>query len=275
MTSRALAAAAALALWAVNVPVAAFAQSDADVPSYARPVDTVETIHGRIASIDGNHLVVHDDRGFDDNIQLGDDTSIDPPGARLLPGMTVRVVGANRGDHLAARHIDLPRQTAGPLPLPPGSELNGVIETQLDSKSAYVGEDVLVDHVNSTDGVVTDATLHGTVSNVVTAGQGRNAQIGLHFDTLTLRDGSVFPVDGVVESMQVNTKNNALKEAGGALAGMLAGNAIAKTLLGVSGGGLIGAVGGFLIAKDNRSDVVIPAQTAVTVRLAPQRRQPG
>jgi hypothetical protein len=54
---------------------------------------------------------------------------------------------------------------------------------------------------------------------------------------------------------------------------MLAGNAIGKTLFGVSGGGIVGAIGGFMIAKDDRSDVVIPANSAVTVRLVNPRRQ--
>jgi len=42
----------------------------------------------------------------------------------------------------------------------------------------------------------------------------------------------------------------------------------------VSGGGIVGAAGGYLIAKDNRADVVIPGDTAITVRLLRARRQP-
>jgi hypothetical protein len=127
--------------------------------------------------------------------------------------------------------------------------------------------------VASADGAIRDATLNGTVVTVTRAGQGRNAQIQIQFDSLRRADGERTPVDGVVESMQVQTKSNALKEAGGAIVGMLAGNALFQTLFGVSGGGVIGAVGGFLIAKDNRADVVIPANTAITVQLLSLRRQ--
>ena len=95
----------------------------------------------------------------------------------------------------------------------------------------------------------------------------------MHFDSLRGADGKSDPIDGIVASMQVKTKSNAVKEAGGALVGMLAGNALAKTLLGIGGGGILGAVGGYLIAKDNRADVVIPANTAITVQLVNARRQ--
>jgi hypothetical protein len=270
----ALAAAAAL-------PIGAFAQPDSSgIPSYARPntPSGEETIHGRIASIDGpESLQVRDDRGFIDNVHLEPGAIVTPPGTRLLPGMIVAIAGVNRGLVFAADRIDLPAQTVGVAPPPPspGIELTGVIGTALDSKSAYVGEPVVVGNVSSDDGTIAGATLSGTVSHVTPAGQGRNAEIELHFDTLQLRGGTVYPVDGVVASMTVNTKSNAAKEVGGALLGMLAGNAIAKTTLGVSGGGIVGAIGGFLIAKDNRTDVVIPANTAVTVRLVSPRRQPS
>jgi uncharacterized membrane protein len=76
-----------------------------------------------------------------------------------------------------------------------------------------------------------------------------------------------------VTQLQAQTKNNGLKEAGGALAGMLVGNAITKTIFGIAGGGLVGAVGGFLIAKNNRENMTIPANSTVTVRVAGARRQ--
>ncbi len=143
----------------------------------------------------------------------------------------------------------------------------------LDSKSAYAGQPVVLTNVATRDGSVSGATLYGMVTDVTHPGSGRNAQIRIHFETLRFANGTSAPVDGVVASMQVNTKSNAAKEVGGALVGMLIGNAVAKTILGVSGGGVVGAIGGYVIAKDSRADVTIPAQTAITVRLAGPRRQ--
>jgi len=265
------------------VPLTAAAQSGA-APSYARPDPSAqETIHGRVVTYDGAEtLQVNDDRGFVDNVRVRRSTIVQPNGARLQPGVRVTVVGVNRGAFLAANEIDVVDRPAPPPAAPaaavvaappPGTELTGILGSALDSKAAYAGEPVVLTNVASPDGAVTGGTLTGMVTDVTHPGQGRNAQIRIHFDTLRLANGTTAPVDGVVASMQVNTKSNAGKEVGGALVGMLIGNALAKTILGVSGGGAVGAIGGYIIAKDNRADVTIPAQTAVTVRLSDPRRQ--
>jgi hypothetical protein len=174
-------------------------------------------------------------------------------------------------------------QAPGQPPPPPAPELpprlaaagnlTGTLDTPLDSRHSAVGDNVVLTDVVSADGSIRRATLSGTVTAVTRAGQGHNAQIDITFDLLQLRDGTAYHVTGVVQSMQVTTKSNALKELGGALAGMLIGNAVVKTALGVSGGGIAGAVGGYFIAKDNRADVVIPDHSAISVRLLDARRQ--
>jgi hypothetical protein len=239
-----------------------------------------ETIHGKIASFDGaQNLQLDDDRGFVANVVLERGTIVQPNGARLAPGMRVTIVGTNRGPVLAANEIDvvertLPNADGGVAAAPPaGTELTGILGGALDSKSAYPGQPVALTNVATRDGSVSGATLYGMVTDVTHPGAGRNAQIRIHFETLRFANGTSAPVDGIVASMQVNTKSNAAKEVGGALVGMLIGNAVAKTILGASGGGVVGAIGGYVIAKDSRADVTIPAQTAITVRLAGPRRQ--
>ncbi|HEY5341128.1 MAG TPA: hypothetical protein VIK27_08900 [Candidatus Aquilonibacter sp.] len=287
-------AVALLAVVVGAVPLGALAQPEpAGMPSYAVPAsadakaDDQETIHGSVASVDdADTLQVNDDRGFVDNVKLEPGTLINPSGSRLQPGMVVTIAGVNRGAVFAARRIDIatasksstspaaPQAQVIPPGQPaPGTELTGNLKTSLDSKSAVVGEAVVLTDVSSPDGSIRGATLAGTVTDVTPAGQGRAAQVKLHFDSLHETDGKSYPIDGSVASMQVKTKSNALKEAGGALVGMLAGNALAKTILGIGGGGILGAVGGYLIAKDNRADVVIPADTAITVQLVNARRQ--
>lgn len=160
-----------------------------------------------------------------------------------------------------------------PPPFANAGELTGVLGTALDSKDAYVGEAVQLLNVASSDGSIRRATLYGTVTDVQRPNQGRSAQLELHFDRLRLADNTTYRIEGVVTQMRVSTKNNALKEAGGALAGMIVGNALGKTLLGMSGGGILGAVGGYLVAKDNRTDVTVPADSAISVRLLQARRQ--
>jgi hypothetical protein len=184
------------------------------------------------------------------------------PQAPIAPPPGVRPPDISRGDRSA-----LPPQLAA------AGDLTGSIGTTLDSKDAYVGETVQLVDVGSADGSIRGATLYGTVTDVQRPGQGRNAKLEMHFDRLRLANGTTYRIEGIVTQMQVSTKNNALKEAGGALAGMLAGNAIMKTLFGIGGGGLLGAIGGYFVAKDNRSDVTVPASSAISVRLLQARRQ--
>ena len=164
-------------------------------------------------------------------------------------------------------------QTGALAAIAPGTELQGTITTSLNTANAFVGEDVTVDNVASENGAIEGATMRGIVTDVTKAGQGRNAQIALHFNYVTLANGTTYPIDGVTVHANVQTQNNAAKEVGGAVGGMLVGNALAKTLFSAAGGGIIGAVGGYLLAKNNRQNVTIPAGSLVAVRVVTPRRQ--
>ncbi len=154
-----------------------------------------------------------------------------------------------------------------------GTDLAGVITQSISSNHAYAGEPVTLRNVSSESGGVRGATLYGTVTSAVPAGQGRPGKVQMHFTRLVLPSGATYAVDGVVSGMQANTKSNALKEVGGAVGGMLLGNIIGKTIFHTGIGGLLGAAGGFLIAKNNRQNVVVPAGTAVRVTVRSARRQ--
>lgn len=157
-----------------------------------------------------------------------------------------------------------------------GSLLNGTISQSYSSKNAYVGQAVALRNVTSDDGSgsVSSGTLYGTVSSVQKAGQGRPGRIAFRFTRLVTGSGATYAVDTSVTKMKANTSNNTLKEAGGALAGMLVGNMIGKTLFHLSGGGLVGAAGGFLLAKNNKQDISVPAGSIVQVQVnSVSRRQ--
>jgi hypothetical protein len=162
--------------------------------------------------------------------------------------------------------------------LAPGSLLNGTIDQNLSSNHAYVGERVTLSNVTSDDGTgsVTGGTLYGQVTEAQPAGQGTPGKIRMHFYRLVTHRGAVYSVDSYVTGVKAQTKNNALKEVGGALGGMLVGNAIGKTLFHVGGFGILGAAGGFLLAKNNRENVSISQGSVVQVKInSVTRRQAG
>jgi hypothetical protein len=154
----------------------------------------------------------------------------------------------------------------------PGTELYGTIDQSLDSKSAQVGQQFTMSNVHSQDNNITGATIYGHVSEVQPAGQGRPARIALGFDTLHTRSGSSYRLDGRATNVDVQTKSNAVNEAGGAVAGMIVGNIIGKKL-GTNLGGLVGAAGGYVYAKNAKQNVTIPQSSTVTVQVLTARRQ--
>jgi hypothetical protein len=99
----------------------------APVPSYARPPahSDEETVRGRIASLNGKYdLVVNDDRGYIDNVRMHQGTIINPTGIGLRPGMSVTILGYNRGQVFEANQIDTPYSQVEfgppyPYPYPP------------------------------------------------------------------------------------------------------------------------------------------------------------
>jgi hypothetical protein len=109
----------ALALFGLVAPLAAQAQS---LPSYARPEvgsGTEQSIRGRIQSVDGAfHVMLLDDRGFVDSVQLDQRTVINPSGLTLAPGMTVTIAGCNAGSTFDANQIDAPYPYTGAYPTP-------------------------------------------------------------------------------------------------------------------------------------------------------------
>lgn len=155
-----------------------------------------------------------------------------------------------------------------------GTTLSGSLDQSVDSKSAVNGQRFTMSNVHSQDNNINGATLYGHVCDVQPASQGRAGKLSLCTDKLHTRSGGSYALDGRITNAQVNTKSNALNEAGGAVAGMIVGNILGKKL-GTNAGGLFGAAGGYLYAKNARQNVTIPANTPVTVQVLQARRQAG
>jgi hypothetical protein len=156
----------------------------------------------------------------------------------------------------------------------PGTDLSGTIDQSIDSKSAVMGQQFTMSNVHSLDNNVNGATIYGHVCGVQAASQGRSAQLQLCTDKLRTRSGNSYVLDGRIVGAQVVTKSNATNEVAGAVGGMIVGNILGKRL-GTNAGGLLGAAGGYLYAKNAKQNVTIPANTTVTVQVLRARRQAG
>lgn len=154
----------------------------------------------------------------------------------------------------------------------PGTTLVGNIDQSLDSGSVQVGQRFTMHNVHSQDNNISNAVIYGHVADVQRASQGRTAKIQLAYDKLRTASGTSYNLQGRTENVQVNTKNNTLKEVGGALAGMIVGNVLGKWV-GTNIGGVLGAGGGYLYAKNSRQNVTIPQNAVVSVQVLRAYRQ--
>jgi hypothetical protein len=152
-----------------------------------------------------------------------------------------------------------------------GSQINAIMDDQLDSGTTQVG-DTFSMHVvapyPSNDDSYAGAQITGHVVKVVAAGRGTNPELQLGIDRLILRDGTSVQLPAQVTS--AGTKQQSKSGAQVALStigGMILGNVIGKAVLHTNGGGIVGAAGGFLYGLNKKANVTLPAQAAVQLTL--------
>ncbi len=155
----------------------------------------------------------------------------------------------------------------------PGTVLVGNMDESLSAPGAQVGQSFTISNVHSQDRNINGATLYGHVASVSGPSQGRNAQIQLAFDKLHTRSGNSYAITGSATQVQTNTKSNALKEAGGAVAGAVVGSLLFRSVLHSNIGVPLGAAGGYLAAKNNRAGITIPQNAVVSVQIESARPQ--
>lgn len=142
-----------------------------------------------------------------------------------------------------------------------GQTLNVQMQDTIDSGSAYAGEHftarVVAPYPND-DATFANAVVNGTVIKVVPAGQGRNPELHFAWDSITLQNGTSYPLNAEMTSGGPKQQNrNGGHVALTTIGGMIAGNIIGKTIFHTSAGGALGAAGGFLVGYNKKSNVTM------------------
>jgi len=152
-----------------------------------------------------------------------------------------------------------------------GSQINAIMDDQLDSGATQVG-DTFSMHVvapyPSNDDTYAGAQITGHVIKVVAAGRGTNPELQLGIDRMILRDGTSVELPAQVTSAGTKQQSkNGAQVALSTIGGMILGNVIGKAVLHTGGGGIVGAAGGFLYGVNKKANVTLPAQAAVQLTL--------
>ena len=154
-----------------------------------------------------------------------------------------------------------------------GDNLTLVMQSSLDTGTAYVGERFtarVVPPYPEGDTDLANAVASGEVVKVTPAGQGRNPELLLSFTSLTLANGSTYPINAEVTGAGTKQQpKNGGHVALTTLGGLIGGNIIAKTIFHAATGigGLIGAAGGFLIGQNKKSNLTLSPGANITLTL--------
>jgi len=152
-----------------------------------------------------------------------------------------------------------------------GQTLNVQFQSTLDSGKAYAGQHFTAKVVSpfpNDDPTFANAVVNGTVIKVVSAGQGRNPELHLSWDSITLQNGSSYPLNAEMTSGGAKQQNrNGGHVALTTIGGLIAGNIIGKTIFHTNAGGAIGAVSGFLVGYNKKSNIQLSQGDQVQLTL--------
>ena len=144
------------------------------------------------------------------------------------------------------------------ITLASGTDVTASMNQTIDSGSATVGEHFTMNlqpPYPQGSSAFSGGKLYGHVTQVVSAGQGRNAELQFAIDKMVLPDGAQGNPMLTVQAEQTQSHDNTAKVALSALGGMVVGNWIGKTVFNTNAGGAVGLIAGALIASNNRSNV--------------------
>ncbi len=144
------------------------------------------------------------------------------------------------------------------ITLASGTDVTASMNQTLDSGSATVGQRFTMNVVQpypQGDSAFRGGELYGHVTQVVPAGQGRNAELQIAIDKMTLPNGAQGSPMLAVQAQQTQQHDNTAKVAMAALGGMVVGNWIGKTVFQSNAGGAVGFIAGALYAANNRTNV--------------------
>jgi hypothetical protein len=140
-----------------------------------------------------------------------------------------------------------------------GQIVNVQMNDTIDSGDAYAGERFtarLVAPYPNDDMTFANAVVNGRVIKVIPAGQGRNPELHFAWESITLQNGTSYPINAEMTQGGPQQQNrNAGHVALTTIGGMIAGNILGKTIFHTNAGGAIGAAGGFLVGYNKKSNI--------------------
>jgi len=168
-----------------------------------------------------------------------------------------------------------PKPAPKPIVIPAGTQLTVALLSELSSKTARKGDafearltsDLMVD---GRIAVPAGSRVTGSVTDVISGSQtiGGTPTLGLRFDSLVLEDGQRVGITGdLVEQGKSDTGRDTAKIVGGTALGAIIGHQVKSGSSGKIVGGILGGAIGAAVAKNTGTEVVLPADSTLTIAL--------
>jgi hypothetical protein len=171
----------------------------------------------------------------------------------------------------AALAVALPMAAfAAPVYLNAGAMVTSKINSTIDSGSAHAGDKFTMTMTTpypNGNSQYNNAQLFGHVVHVVSAGQGQNAELTFAIDRVVMAGGRQGNVSMKLQSQETQRHNNISNIALTAVAGMLVGNAIGKTVFKSNLGGAAGLIAGALYANNKKTNVSLRQGSVVVTEV--------
>ena len=155
-----------------------------------------------------------------------------------------------------------------------GSSVNATLSSpDINTKNAKVGDGFTMSVVPpypDGDAAFENATIHGHVADVRSAGQGRKPELKLAFDAITFQDGQSTPITGSVVKIQTTKENTTARKGLAAGAGAAVGSQSVGRVIGGAAGSVVGllggAVAGFLYGANKKANFNVAKGANVTIQ---------
>ncbi len=150
-----------------------------------------------------------------------------------------------------------------------GTIFYGRLQRELSSKTSTDGQTFQLDETDTL--LHRNAALHGAVidghlEGVAAAGLGKKPAMTIVFDDIKMPDGATAPIDVQLLSLGAfDAKSHKLRTLGMMVGGAIAGHEAAK-VAGKHHGGVIGAVGGYVLSQELKTDIDVKPGTTLKLK---------
>ena len=158
---------------------------------------------------------------------------------------------------------------AGPVLVEAGTVFYGKLQQELSSKKSKDGDTFQLDETDTLlhkDPALHGAVIDGHLEGVSPAGLGKKPAMTIVFDDIKMPDGTTAPINVKLVSLGAfDAKSHKMRTIGLMVGGAIAGHAAAKAA-GKKHGGLMGAVGGYALSQEMKTDIDVKPGTTLEVK---------